>query len=93
MFFIFTYFIYLFHILKIQPGEKLLKAIHSNQNCLKLSIVTKLEILLKIYLLSIYFDMSLEGSIKGNIDELMYEAIETIRGKKHKILNEFSICN
>ena len=35
--------------------------------------------------------MSLEGSIKGNIDELMYEAIETIRGKKHKIPNEFSV--
>ena len=37
--------------------------------------------------------MSLEGSMKGNIDELIYEAIETIRGKKHKILNEFSISN
>ena len=37
--------------------------------------------------------MSLEGSIKENIDELIYEAIETIRGKKHKTANEFSICN
>ena len=37
--------------------------------------------------------MLLEGSIKENIDELIYEAIETIRGKKHKIPNEFSICN
>ena len=37
--------------------------------------------------------MSLEGSIKDNIDELIYEAIETIRGKKHKIPNEFSVCN
>ena len=27
--------------------------------------------------------MSLEGSIKENIDELIYEAIETIRGKKN----------
>ena len=37
--------------------------------------------------------MPLEGSVKWNIDELVYEAIETIRGKKHKIVNEFSICN
>ena len=37
--------------------------------------------------------MSLEGSIKENIDGLIYEAIETIRGKKHKIPNELSICN
>ena len=37
--------------------------------------------------------MSLEGSIKKNIGELIYEAIETIRGKKYKIPNEFSICN
>ena len=37
--------------------------------------------------------MSLEGSIKENIDELIYEAIKTIRGKRHKIPNEFSICN
>ena len=37
--------------------------------------------------------MSPEGSIKENIDELIYEAIETTRGKKHKIPNEFSICN
>ena len=35
--------------------------------------------------------MPLEGSIKENIDELIYEATETIRGKKHKIPNEFSI--
>ena len=48
---------------------------------------------LKSYLSWIYFDMSLEGSIKENIDELIYEAIETIRGKKHKTPNEFSICN
>ena len=37
--------------------------------------------------------MSLEGSVKDNIDELIYEAIETIRAKEHKIPNEFSICN
>ena len=37
--------------------------------------------------------MSLEGSTKENIDELIYEAIETMRGKKHKIPNEFSLCN
>ena len=37
--------------------------------------------------------MSLEGLIKENIDELMYEATETIRGKKHRIPNEFSTCN
>ena len=48
---------------------------------------------LKSYLSSIYFDMSLEGSIKENTDELIYEAIETIRGKKHKIPNDFSICH
>ena len=34
--------------------------------------------------------MSLENI---NIDELIYEAIETIRGKKHKIWNKFFICN
>ena len=27
---------------------------------------------------SVYFDMSLKGSIKQNIDELIYKAIETI---------------
>ena len=32
-------------------------------------------------------------AIKGNTDELIYEAIETTSGKKCKILNEFSICN
>ena len=37
--------------------------------------------------------MSLEGSIKENTDELIYEAIETIRGKKYKIPNDFSICH
>ena len=37
--------------------------------------------------------MSLEGSVKENIDDLVYEAIDTIRRKKHKILNEFSFCN
>ena len=37
--------------------------------------------------------MSLEGSLKENIDKLIYEAIETIRGKKHKIPIEFSICS
>ena len=37
--------------------------------------------------------MSLEGSIKEKIDELIYEEIETIKGKKHRIPNEFSICN
>ena len=47
--------------------------------------------LIEIYLPSIYFDMSLEGSIKENVDELIYEAVET--RDKHKIPNEFSICN
>ena len=37
--------------------------------------------------------MPLEGSLKDNIGELIYEVIETIRGKKHKIPIEFSICN
>ena len=37
--------------------------------------------------------MSLEGSIKENINKLIYESIETKRGKKQKIPNEFSICN
>ena len=37
--------------------------------------------------------MSLKGSIKDNIDELIHEAIKTIRGKKHKIPNEFSSRN
>ena len=37
--------------------------------------------------------MSLEISINENTDQLIYEAIEIIRGKKHKILNELSICN
>ena len=37
--------------------------------------------------------MSPEGSINENINELIYEAIETIRGKNHKIPNEFSICS
>ena len=37
--------------------------------------------------------MTLERSIKENIDELIHEAIETIRGKKDKIPNKFSICN
>ena len=32
-------------------------------------------------------------SIKGNTDELIYEAIETIRGKNCKTPNEFSIYN
>ena len=36
--------------------------------------------------------MSLEGSIKEYTDKLIYEVIETVRGKKHKIPNEFSIC-
>ena len=35
--------------------------------------------------------MSLEGSMKENIDELIYEV--TRRGKKHKIRNAFSIRN
>ena len=48
---------------------------------------------MKSYLPSIYFDISLKGSIKENIDEFIYETIEIIRGKKHKISNEFSICN
>ena len=29
----------------------------------------------------------------NELNELIYEAIETIRGKKHKIPNELSICN
>ena len=37
--------------------------------------------------------MLLKGLIKENIDELIYEAIETIRGKKYKIPNNISICN
>ena len=37
--------------------------------------------------------MSLERSIKENINELIYETIETTRVKKDKIPNEFSICN
>ena len=48
---------------------------------------------MKSYLPSIYFNISLKGSIKENIDEFIYETIEIIRGKKHKISNEFSICN
>ena len=43
--------------------------------------------LLEIYLSSIFFYMLLEGSIKENIDQLISEAIETKRGKKHKIPN------
>ena len=35
--------------------------------------------------------MSFEGSMKENIDELIYEV--TRRGKKHKIRNAFSIRN
>ena len=37
--------------------------------------------------------MLLKGLIKENIDELIYEAIETIRGKKYKIPNDISLCN
>ena len=37
--------------------------------------------------------MSLERSIKENINELINETIEKTRAKKHKIPNEFSICN
>ena len=37
--------------------------------------------------------MSLGRSIKENIDELVHEATDTMRGKKHKILNEYFICN
>ena len=37
--------------------------------------------------------MSLERSIKENINELINETIEKTRVKKHKIPNEFSICN
>ena len=50
-----------------------------------------------------YFDMSLKGSIKETIAELIYEAIEKKKktrkstkvkgGEKYKIPNEFSICN
>ena len=31
--------------------------------------------------------------MKGNTDELIYEVIETIRGKQHKIPNKISIRN
>ena len=71
----------LFHILQKQPREEFYKVYPLKQPNLK------------SYLSSIYFDTSLEGSIKENIDELIYEAIETIRGKKHKIPNDFSICH
>ena len=37
--------------------------------------------------------MSLEGSIRENTDQLIYEPTDTIRGKKHKIPNEFFICD
>ena len=37
--------------------------------------------------------MSLEESIKDNTDELIYKAMKTLRSKKHKIPNEFSICS
>ena len=49
--------------------------------------------LTQTYLSLIYFDMLLKGLIKENIDELIYEGIETIRGKKYKIPDEISICN
>ena len=71
----------LFHVLQKQPREEFYKVYLLQQPNLK------------SYLSSIYFGMSLEGSIKENIDELIYEAIETIRGKKYKIPNEFSISN
>ena len=32
-------------------------------------------------------------STKEDIFELVYEAIDTIRGKKHEAPNDFSICN
>ena len=69
----YTHFIYLPHILQRQSREKLFKVIHLNNQSWNLT---------EINLSSTYFDMSLEGSIKENIDELIYEAIETIRGKK-----------
>ena len=37
--------------------------------------------------------MSLEKYTKDRIDELIYDAIDTIRGKKHKIPDEISICS
>ena len=40
-----------------------------------------------------HFDLSVEVSIKDNIDELTYEATDTVRGKMHKIPNKFSISN
>ena len=48
---------------------------------------------ISLHTFDLFHIMSLEGSMKDNIDELVYEAIQTIRGKKHKIPNEFSICN
>ena len=71
----------LFNILQRQPREEFYKVYPLKQPNLK------------SYLSSIYFDTSLEGSIKENIDELIYEAIETVRSKKHKTPNEFSVCN
>ena len=76
-----TYFIYLPHILQKEPREKLFKAmLLKNQTWNHIGI----------YLSLIYFSSL---SIKENIDELIYEAFHTIRGKKHKIPNELSICN
>ena len=37
--------------------------------------------------------MPLEGSVKEKIGQLIYEAIDTLRRKKHKIPSDFSICN
>ena len=50
------------HILQKQPLEKLFKVIPLNKQT---------SSLIEIYLSSIYFDMSLEGSITENIDELI----------------------
>ena len=49
-------------MLQKQPREKLFKVIPLNKKTLSL---------IAIYLSSIYFDMSLEGSLKENIDELI----------------------
>ena len=70
----------LFHILQKQPREEFQNYPLKQPN-------------LNSHLSSIYFDISHEGSIKENIDELIYEIFETIRGKKHRLPNEFSICN
>ena len=60
---------------------------------LKLFIeITKLEILLKLIYHRFILTFQLKIN-KKNIEELISESIETIKGEKYKIPNEFSICN